>query len=79
MKLFLLSIFYGISLLNPGSNELRTNHAIYVSVLEVEPGSIMVKVFANDLEDAIYNQAQQRPDLLNANCNQSNIIISNYY
>jgi hypothetical protein len=39
----------------------------------------MVKVFANDLEDAIFNQAQQRPDLLNGNCNQSKILISNYF
>ena len=39
----------------------------------------MIKVFANDLEDAIFNQAQQRPDLLNGNCNQSKILISNYF
>lgn len=79
MKLFILSIFYAISLLNPGSNELRTSHAIYVSVLEVEGDSIMVKVFANDLEDAIFNQSRQRPDLLIGNCNQSKILISNYF
>jgi hypothetical protein len=79
MKLFLLSIFYSICLLNPGSNELRTSHAIYVSVLEVEQESIMVKVFANDLEDAIFNQSRQRPDLLSGNCSQSKDLISNYF
>jgi len=39
----------------------------------------MVKVFADDLEDAIFNQAQQRPDLLNGSCKQSKILISNYF
>lgn len=79
MKLFLLSIFYGIGLFSTVSYERSTRHAIYVSVLEVKQGSIMVKVFADDLEDAIFNQAQQRPDLLSGNCNQNKILISNYF
>ena len=85
MKFILLSVLYGISSLNPGSNELRTNHAIYVSVLEIEQGQnndkgiLRVKIFGDDLEDAIFNQAQQRPDLLNGDCNQSKILIGDYF
>lgn len=79
MKIILLSILYSLSLLGFDHKELSSSHAIYVSVLEVEPGSIMVKVFANDLEDAIFNQARQRPDLLSGNCSQSKALISNYF
>ena len=85
MKLFLLSIFYSFSLLNPGSNEHRTIHALYVSVLEIEKerssekATIMVKIFSDDLEDAIYNHAQQRLDLQGMNCGQGKTYINNYF
>ena len=79
MNLYLFSILYSLSILNLGSTELSTSHAIYVSVLEVEQESLMVKVFANDLEDAIFNQAQQRVDLINGDCSQSKTLISNYF
>lgn len=79
MKLFLLSILYSISLSGLNQKDLSSSHAIYVSVLEVEQGSIKVKIFANDLEDAIFNHAQQRPDLLNADCSRSKVLIANYF
>jgi hypothetical protein len=79
MNLYLLGILYSLGILNLGSTEPGTDHAIYVSVLEVEQESIMVKVFANDLEDAIFNQSQQRVDLINGDCRQSKTLISNYF
>jgi hypothetical protein len=79
MKLLLLSIFYCFSLSSPTHKDLTTSHAIYVSVLEIEQGSLKVKVFANDLEDAIYNHCQQRLDLLTGNCSQSKSLIDNYF
>ena len=85
MKLFLLSILYSLSLLNPGSVAPRTNHALYVSVLEIEKdrssekASIMVKIFSDDLEDAIFNHAQQRLDLQGVNCDQGETYINNYF
>ena len=74
-----------MSLLDPGTGDRSSSHAIYVSVLEiVSPavngkGSLKVKVFANDLEDAIFNQVQQRPDLLSGDCSQVNVLLSNYF
>ena len=81
MKLFLLSFFYSISIFAPDPEglDIETSHAIYVSVVEIEQGSINVKVFANDLEDAIFNHSRQRPDLLNADCGQSKVLIANYF
>lgn len=79
MKLFLLSVLYSISLFGLNHKDISSSHAIYVSVVEVEEGSIKVKIFANDLEDAIFNHSRQRPDLLNANCNQSKVLIANYF
>ena len=85
MKLFLLSILYSLSLLNTGSDIHRTNHALYVSVLEIEKeqssekASIMVKIFSDDLEDAIFNHAEQRLDLRGGNCGEGKTYISNYF
>ena len=85
MKLFILSILFSLSFLNPGPESNRTNHALYVSVLEIEKeqsrerASIMVKIFSDDLEDAIFNHAQQRLDLLGGNCGQGKTYISNYF
>ena len=42
MKIFLLSIFYSFSLLNLDSDTYRTNHALYVSVLEIEKEQVLV-------------------------------------
>jgi Domain of unknown function (DUF6702) len=59
-------------------------HAIYVSVLEIEQGKsaeqgvLRVKIFANDLEDAIFNHSLQRLSLL-TKCDQSSTQISAYF
>ena len=79
MKPILLSIFYSLGLLGLGQKDLSSSHAIYVSVLEVEQGSIEVKVFANDLEDAIFNHAQQRLDLVSGDCSKGKALITNYF
>jgi len=79
MKLILLSIFYILNLTGLDHKDLSSSHAIYVSVLEVKQGSIMVKVFANDLEDAIFNHAQQRYDLVSGDCSKGKALITNYF
>ena len=48
-------------------------------MLEVEQGSIKVKVFANDLEDAIFNHSQQRLNLLDGECTANKEEIGNYF
>ena len=85
MKIFLLSIFYSFSLLNLDSDTYRTNHALYVSVLEIEKeqssdkATMMLKIFSDDLEDAIFNHAQQRLDLQDGSCGQGKTYIGNYF
>jgi hypothetical protein len=58
-------------------------HAIYVSVLEIEQkksanGTIKVKLFADDLEDALYNFKNERVDLLGQDCKQFSDLITEY-
>jgi len=85
MKLLFFGIIYGLSLLNLDSKDLSSNHAIYVSVLEIEQVSegetakIMVKIFANDLEDAIFNQSEKRLDLLTGSCDQNAASLLSYF
>jgi hypothetical protein len=85
MKLFFLGIIYSLGLLNLDTKDLASNHAIYVSVLEIESdsdketASAMVKIFANDLEDAIFNHSDNRLDLLTGNCDLNSELILNYF
>ena len=76
-----LSVFLGAISVN-SSSEVE-NHAIYVSVLEIEKvdkiGEIRIKIFADDLEDAIYNSSQKRIDLIKGDCNQNKILVSDYF
>jgi Domain of unknown function (DUF6702) len=78
-------IFLMISLFSPGMFTADAAHAIYVSVLEVEQeagtkqGTIRVKVFANDLEDAIFNQSKNRIALQNGDCGQNKSFIGGYF
>jgi hypothetical protein len=80
--LFILSSF---SVLPATSAELYNVHAIYVSVLEVEhqtltnSGSIKVKIFANDLEDAIYNSTKERIKLLESDCSSKLDLVEDYF
>ena len=84
MKLFLLGIVYTLGYFNLDTKDLTSDHAIYVSVLEIEreanseQGNIRVKIFANDLEDAIFNKSKKRLDLLSGSCDQSELIL-NYF
>ena len=84
MKLFLISIVYTLGLFNLDTKDVTSDHAIYVSVLEIEheanskQGRISVKIFANDLEDAIFNKSKKRLDLQSGNCDQSELIL-NYF
>jgi hypothetical protein len=63
----------------------RDIHAVYVSVLEIEKGEgkksgqLRIKVFANDLEDAIYNSSKERIDLLNDDYDQNKDLVNNYF
>lgn len=36
---------------------LKANHAIYLSVVEIEQGTISIKVFSDDLQDAVRNDS----------------------
>ena len=64
---------------------INNMHAIYVSVLEIEQvagekdGNISIKVFANDLEDAIFNKSQKRIDLLNGDCDKNKALVNDYF
>ena len=61
------------------------NHTMYISVVEIEKavgntnGHIRVKLFANDLEDAIFNFSQQRIDLNEGNCKPNAALINDYF
>lgn len=85
MKLFLYGIIYSISLLDIGFKVPDVKHAIYVSVLEIAystgmaQGSLQVKVFANDLEDAIYHHSKIHLDLQNGKCEQGPEAIIAYF
>lgn len=63
-----------------------SDHAIYLSLIEVDHknlGStavIKVKVFANDMEDAIMNASKRRIDFLNpSNCDSSRSEVEAYF
>ena len=63
---------------------LSTEHAIYVSVVEIEHGqagtesSIMVKVFTDDLEDAIQNYSGDRVNL-STSCDKNLGQVDDYF
>ena len=48
----------------------KTDHAIYLSVVEIsqnekkDRASVRIKVFINDIEDAVFNQVKKRINLL---------------
>lgn len=60
-------------------------HAIYVSVIEIEQNSvdsngiIRIKVFMNDLQDAIFNQTAKHVDLANDSCDKNKVLVSGYF
>ncbi len=60
-------------------------HAIYVSVIEIEQNSvdsngiIRIKVFMNDLHDAIFNQTAKHVDLENNSCNNNKELVTSYF
>ena len=60
------------------------NHAIYVSVVEIEKRETLddtvlrFKIFADDLEDAIHNHSGTRVDLLKGDCKNAQNLIENY-
>lgn len=63
----------------------NTDHAIYVSVIEIKESgksnktSLEMKLFADDLEDAIQNHSGIRTDLRNKDCKDSEALIINYF
>ena len=83
MLSFLIGLTTFLGVINVSSSSEVENHAIYVSVLEIEKvderGQIRIKIFADDLEDAIYNSSQKRIDLLKGDCSQNKILVSEYF
>ena len=72
-----MNLFIFITILSSFSLPVKTEaeiHAVYVSVLEISPdaelkqGKLMVKVFADDLEDAIFNFSKNRLNLQKGVC-----------
>ncbi|MFZ1808830.1 MAG: DUF6702 family protein [Cyclobacteriaceae bacterium] len=62
------------------------NHALYLSLVEVDhtdmadTATIKVKVFADDMEDAIMNASKKRIDFLNpSNCDSSKPEVEAYF
>ncbi len=60
------------------------NHAVYVSVLEIKqaPGAgaeLSIKVFTDDLEDAVFNQSARRIDLQNGDCSRYHEEVARYF
>ena len=83
MSAIILSILFLLPLYEP--NQVHSaDHAIYVSVLEIgynedhQKGSIKLKIFADDLEDAIHNQSGQRYDLMEGDCDLTYEALSVY-
>jgi hypothetical protein len=85
MLLFFIYLSSFLGLVRPTDVNNETLHAIYVSVLEVEQpigkkgGDIRIKVFTNDLEDAIFNKSQERIKLLQNSCDQNKVLVSDYF
>lgn len=61
------TIFWQITFLNH-----PTDHAVYLSVVDIgqadklDEAAIKIRVFVNDIEDAVFNELGQRIDLSNA-------------
>ena len=83
MLSFIIGLTTFLSAISVDSSSEVENHAIYVSVLEIEKvdeiGHVRIKIFADDLEDAIYNSSQKRIDLIKGDCSQNNILVSDYF
>ena len=80
----MIAIFTFFIITNLINDYSRPDHAIYVSVIEIEKpedsniAALRFKIFADDLEDAIYNQSGIRVDLLKGDCNNAQKLIENY-
>lgn len=84
MSIFLIGISTWFVWLLPGNLFSSDAHAVYVSVLEIkqktgsEKGVINVKLFSNDLEDAIFNRSTQRIELTETNCEHYKTLVDDY-
>lgn len=57
-----------------------SDHAIYISVVEIEAQRVRVKVFQDDLQDAIRNYSSLVPDTIRTNyCEQNRTMIEDYF
>ncbi len=79
--LFILFAISSLFTYGPGTD---SGHAVYVSVLEVTKqadtaGNLQIKVFTDDLEDAIFNQQRKRVDLQRNDSNQFGEEVSTYF
>jgi hypothetical protein len=61
---------------------LSWNHAVYISVIDFthheEGNKITVKVFSNDLEDALFNFSSQRIKV-SSNCSEVKEVVVSYF
>lgn len=74
------------ALLEIATTVVETPHAIYISVIEINhleadnEATLIVKVFSNDFEDALYNHSDKRLQISKANeCELNKEIIETYF
>jgi len=72
--------------IGPVSLDSKGDHAIYISVVEInhnqgdEMATIKVKVFTNDMEDALKNAFNKNISLMDASaCNQNKTDVERYF
>jgi len=82
----MISFLIGLITFLGSSTTIKVDHALFISVLEIEQstydkqkGTIRIKLFANDLEDALYNFSKKRINLLETDCLANKNLISNYF
>jgi len=81
----LLILITWLGLFNWHHHEEPVTHAIYISVLEVEQlsakenGIIRVKIFMDDLQDAIYNQTARHINLVDDSCAKNKELVEAYF
>ena len=81
--MFLSLLYYIQCLAILSGPNIADDHAIYVSVIEIsqssidKPGTVKVKVFTDDLDDAIYNQSGKRISLA-LGCEKNLSLVADY-
>ena len=85
MKLILIGLFACLGWTRLPGDANQPSHAIYISVLEIKQGleskegSVRIKVFVQDFEDAIFNHSSHRLNFSSGNSDSNKELISAYF